>query len=494
MLTIAAALIAGCGGSTPLQSTTSTSTGTTSLTVLATSTANGQLSKFDLSFDAITLTSQSGKTVNLLPGYEHDEFIHLNGRAEPLFTVNVPDDTYTAATATIGPATYSCFSGNSGGTVSGSTFAYGYTPDSHVTVNLPSGIRVSGASMVLSLDLQVSQSASWSSASCTTFGPGDSFLITPTFNLTTRASSSQSAMNGLAGMVAAVDAAGNSFTVSTDGGTHQEVTSTGSTVTSNAPVWRVGTTKSTVFQGISGSSALLPGMPVDMDAALQADGSLLATRVAVYDTTDTNMVTLSESAGPLVSVLDGPLWSSLSAPVLLAGDTEGEGEDAATEGGWIDAAGFSFENAAFQTSGQLSNLQQLPCPAQFDAANAAAGQTISFTFNGNNISNSTQLTTVTLTPQAINGTVTAVSSAGGFDMYTVSLAAYDLFPQLAVQTYQTTVLSNPSVVVVYADSSTQSLNTMPIVVGSVLRFYGLVFNDSGTLRMDCAQINDGVPE
>jgi hypothetical protein len=47
---------------------------------------------------------------------------------------------------------------------------------------------------------------------------------------------------------------------------------------------------------------------------------------------------------------------------------------------------------------------------------------------------------------------------------------------------------------VYADSSTQSLNTMPIVVGSVLRFYGLVFNDSGTLRMDCAQINDGVPE
>jgi len=30
------------------------------------------------------------------------------------------------------------------------------------------------------------------------------------------------------------------------------------------------------------------------------------------------------------------------------------------------------------------------------------------------------------------------------------------------------------------------------VPGSVLRFYGLVFNDNGTLRMDCAQVNDGV--
>jgi len=29
---------------------------------------------------------------------------------------------------------------------------------------------------------------------------------------------------------------------------------------------------------------------------------------------------------------------------------------------------------------------------------------------------------------------------------------------------------------------------------SLLRFNGLVFNDNGTLRMDCAQIDDGVAE
>lgn len=38
------------------------------------------------------------------------------------------------------------------------------------------------------------------------------------------------------------------------------------------------------------------------------------------------------------------------------------------------------------------------------------------------------------------------------------------------------------------------LNSNPFAAGSVVRFYGLVFNDSGTLRMDCAQVNDGVPE
>ena len=42
-------------------------------------------------------------------------------------------------------------------------------------------------------------------------------------------------------------------------------------------------------------------------------------------------------------------------------------------------------------------------------------------------------TVETLMPQTINGTVEAVGTAGGFTTYTVELAAYDLFPQFAVQ-------------------------------------------------------------
>jgi len=49
-------------------------------------------------------------------------------------------------------------------------------------------------------------------------------------------------------------------------------------------------------------------------------------------------------------------------------------------------------------------------------------------------------------------------------------------------------------VVVYVDSSVQMLNSTWLAVGNTLRFYGLVFNDNGTLKMDCAQIADGVTQ
>jgi hypothetical protein len=88
--------------------------------------------------------------------------------------------------------------------------------------------------------------------------------------------------------------------------------------------------------------------------------------------------------------------------------------------------------------------------------------------------------------------VVASQQSGSFVDYTVSLASYDLFPTLAVQQGQTTLLNNPSQVEVYVDSNTQMLNTQALAPGSSLRFNGLVFNDNGTLRMDCAQVNDGV--
>ncbi len=90
--------------------------------------------------------------------------------------------------------------------------------------------------------------------------------------------------------------------------------------------------------------------------------------------------------------------------------------------------------------------------------------------------------------------VTNVGTQGSFATYTVALPAYDLFPELAVQAGQTTLLTNPTNVVVYVDANTQLLNTSPLAVGSLLRFNGLVFNDGGTLRMDCGQINDGATE
>jgi hypothetical protein len=123
------------------------------------------------------------------------------------------------------------------------------------------------------------------------------------------------------------------------------------------------------------------------------------------------------------------------------------------------------------------------------------GQNISaFTSGILNSQSAENVTTMTLAPQTLNGTVTAISNSNGFQVYTVALAPYDMIPTLQQSTAATNRLQNPATIIVYADANTQLLNSAPISVGSVVRFTGLLFDDNGTLRMDCGQILDGVPE
>jgi hypothetical protein len=270
-------------------------------------------------------------------------------------------------------------------------------------------------------------------------------------------------------LIAAVNENGTSFTV------------TGA----DGPTWQVASNGSTVFQGITGATQLAAGMPVDMDVAIQADGApLLATRVAIYDA---NPTTLTMASGSMIQIANSQ--STLSA---LVDEYEGP-----IEYGLGGDPGFSFGNATFQVSDQLTNVQSLSFPASFSAANMVNGQNVFITTHAAATSNSpiyVPTTTMTLLPQTINGTVTAVSTSGSFTTYTVTLAPYNLFADLAFQLGQTTPLTNPNTIVVYADSNTQMLNSTPVSAGNVFRFYGLVFNDSGTLRMDSAQVNDGVTE
>jgi hypothetical protein len=44
----------------------------------------------------------------------------------------------------------------------------------------------------------------------------------------------------------------------------------------------------------------------------------------------------------------------------------------------------------------------------------------------------------------------------------------------------------------HADANTQLLTSDVINTGSVERFHGLIFNENGTLRMDCDEILPGV--
>jgi hypothetical protein len=219
---------------------------------------------------------------------------------------------------------------------------------------------------------------------------------------------------------------------------------------------------------------------------IQADGSQLATRIAVEDANPTN---LTVSTGPLLQV-------AASQPSFFAFGLQDQGY-LWTSGQIGNPMAYSFGSAVFQISGRLTNLQDLPFVPSFNAANMFPGQNVYVTTHALTLMGGPTYfpaTTITLIPQTVNGVVSGVSNDGSFATYTVSLAPYDLISNLGVQPGQTSVLTNPSEVVVYVDSATKLLNTQPLVAGSVLRFNGMLFNDNGTLRMDCAQVNDGVSE
>jgi Domain of unknown function (DUF5666) len=440
----------------------------TSVTVLLSAAANDQLLQFNMSVTGVTVTNKAGTTVNVfssgIPG-RSVEFIHLNGAPEPLVTLTVPQDSYISAVVTVATCQFTNLTVNAGG-LDFATYAQGLCQEGTgtTTVNLSSPITVSGNSMALLLDLQVSQSYTLTSA-----GPPAAYTINPVFTLTPVPIAPQptNPQNGkfdaIDGRVASVNGTANSFTVTTPDS---------STLTVNSA-------SSTVYQGIGDFSALAVGNFVEMDLAIQSSGSLLAIRIAVRDA-----VARDVFLGPIAGVYG-------NSSVIYTTEIQQQGDDTPIP------VTYQFQyagNTVFNISGQLSNVGSLPFNATFTAANMIAGQNIYMTSSSISLVGGTysQASTITLIPQTVNASVTDVSSSNGFQIYNVTLAPYDLFPILSAEVGQSIFPSNPTSLVVYVDRNAQLLNVTPLAAGGVFRFNGLVFNDNGTLRMDCRQVNDGV--
>jgi hypothetical protein len=484
LLALFSCFAVGCGGSGGMSSIT-VPPRPTSVTMVVSSTANGQFTNFYVDVTSISLTNRAGKKVDVLaapqsPAFtqiQEAEFIHLNSQMAPFLTATVPQDVYTSATLTYSYAQFTHVRLNASGSLETVTDAVG-GPNSiaqTASVNLPAPLTIHGSAMAVSLDLQVSPSATFTDQGA---GQPDIYALTPMFTLTPVAPMPQSQVQiiGVDGLVSSVSGS-NTLSLVIDYGFNNPSFPDGSTFT-------VATNASTVYQGIGNFSALAAGMIANLDLTLQSDGSLLATRIEVDDPSATNVLT-----GPLGTVFGA------QGSILELGRTNEEFNQNAVPGSSFMP--YSFDaGTAFKLSGEMAVPSNLPFSATFDSSKMMAGQNVAVasqvivTSGGTN----TRATTITLMPQTINGTITGVSSSGGFTVYSVALAAYDLFPVLAVQPGQTTALQTPSSVEVYVDSNTQMLNSSAIAAGSVLRFNGLIFNDSGTARMVCRQVNDGVTE
>ena len=473
VLGMTAVIAASCGGSS---SGPPALKGNTTVILTLSSTANDQLSQFDINLTSLSLTTQAGKTVNLFTTGQNPEFIHLNGREEPLLTVSVPQDIYTTANITVGNSGFSCLTLTPSGGLVLSLFGYSNV-DTPATVNLPAPITITGAAMALSLNLQVPQSASFPSE-CFVQGIVP-FSITPTFNLAALPLSPPVAERGMKGKVVSVSPSSNGLMLALAGGI---MTNIGFPSADGQKISFLTNTE-TVYQGITGYSSLTAGQLIDVDAVIQADGSQLATRVAVADADLTNL-----------SVMTGPLLqTSSSAPTVISFGQQDQGYlwSAGRAGNYMP---YSFDAADFRIA-EVANLQDLPFVPRFDATTMFAGQFVYVSSHATILQNWPiyfPATVITLIPQTINGTIVGIAGDGGSKKdYRVMLSAYELMPTLAVQAGQTTVLTDPTEMEVYVDSQTRLRNTQPLNLGSVARFNGLLFNDNGILRMACLQLDNG---
>ena len=490
VLISALCLTIGCGSNSPATIVPPPPQGNTAVTVLLSSSANGQLQNFQLSIQSLTLTSQSGKTVTLIANPQPTEFVHLNGLIEPYGTITVPQDTYASAKATIGASEFTCVTvqGSSDptpGSLTTDIYGYGYVPDGMTTVNLASPITITGSTMALKLNLQVSQSASFPSSCYTTQFPAP-YAITPTFDLSVFSATAQPSNSGngkvvgLVGEIKTVATSGNQFVLyiskSSPGGLETSLKNPAYTertvmISANA---------NTVYTGISNFAALQAGSFVDLDGAAQLDGSIAASRISVYDPSALNVM-----FSPVVQ-------TNTVAPYLFSSALGQQGVDYDANG--VSLGTYQYTgNTVFKTSDQFTNLGTLPFVPSVLGTNLVPGQNLAIyslgiSYAGGGPTEFNPATVMTLLPQTINGTIAGPITNG----YLVQLAPYDLFPALAVQQGQTNLLTNPNYVEVHTDSTTALLNKNPLTPGSAFRFYGLVFNDNGQLKMDCAQISDGV--
>ena len=435
--------------------------------------------EFQLSIVSITLADKAGHSATLFTNANlgtgaigTTEFMHLNGVSEPLVIVSVPQGTYTTASVTAGYCNFTnVFDDSTGGlTISNYAELQCGQGTGSTTVNLANPIAIGGSPVALSLDLQVPQSYTLNG-----MGASATYTISPVFTLTPVPISSQPVNNqngkltGIDAQITSIDSAGNGLAVKTGSGFS----------------WNVKTDNNTLYQGVAGFSTLVAGTLVNMDLAIQPDASLQATRIEVDDL-----------AAPSSTI--GPFQSPASQPgQFITFLLEGVGCTDYPSSLRCDVFLQYDANTVFGISRQFDNLLSLPFAASFTASSIFAGQNVSAFSTGlptSGTSSFATATTITLSPQTLNGTVTAVSTIGGFNVYTVALAGYDLIPALQPPLPPANRLPNPGTVMVYADVNTRLLNSTSIGVGSVLRFRGLLFNDNGTLRMDCAQINDGVPE
>jgi hypothetical protein len=444
-----------------------------SIPVLITDAPSDQLLAFSLTIDSINLIDSKGNTASVLSTPTTIEICHLNGIQAPLVTAKIPQGTYTSAVITFSSPEITYI--NSAGaavtvtpTLATTSFTY--------TFPMPGPFTVSSSNGALVFDLIASQSVNI---------VGTTVTVTPVFKVmpvppATAVPPPGQNGTGMQQMATVVSVSGTSLTLEPGSG----------------PTFTVATNSSTVLQGFSPLSALTAGELVQVDFIVQSGGCNQLTPPAAYCAPLVLLATRIQLAqptavGPPVNLLTGPVLSVFSGGFKMA-LMQGLGQAASAAATTSIVTITTNLSTVFAIAPQFVSLSGLPFTPTFTSANLSPGQTVGIVASVvSPMPNWTATATnVTLMPQTLGGTVTAISTVGGWTRYTLSLPTGSAFA----------TLSGASTVTVYTSAATAPppptavAGTPPIAVNSVVRFNGLVFaTGGGAFAMVAGCSPDGPP-
>lgn len=435
--------LAGCGGTT---SSVNSSMGGVPLTINTGDATNPAIVKFELTVNMITLTGSGGtaNTGNLLTKPAEVEFSHQAGTFETLTVTNVPPGTYSGATVTV--------SNPEVVVLTGSPPAPAKVPatltSGTVTVSFASPITFGpNSNSVLNLDLDLAASVTLNG------NPITSATVTPAFTATAstvavNVNDDEDEIDDLHGSVKAINAP--NFTITTQSGDVTFVTNS-----------------STRFKdGLTQLSDLKVGAIVEVDADMQANGTLLATKVELE----------GEREGDEVEGIISDVTSSGTPPVatkitiIHQVDSDGSSSIAPLT---VDVT--INNNTRFSVRTDKLTLTTVPA---FDAAHIGKGQRVEA--DASSVSSPPIVADrLKLREQAIIGTIAATPAptATGF---TVTLAPGSALATLSGQT------SIPVSIV----NGTKIKSGASLAAGATVRVRGLVFVNGSAYSAIAARIDN----
>jgi hypothetical protein len=402
---------------------------------------------FSMNISSMSMTGSNGSATVVSTSMPM-EMMHLMGTMQPLAMISVPQGTYTGASITMSSATVMFMDPNTKA-LTQKTVSGPFTG----TVTFSSPITVGSTPMAVGFDLDLAHSV--------TADASGNLSFAPVFHVTSAMQGSGNPMDFADGGIQRMMGVVSSVSGSTFAMTSLQAAQT-FTFTTNS---------TTMFaNGSMGSMA--NGMTVMVDATLQSDGSLMATRI------ESMMNPSGMMGGGIVTAVTGQ-------PATAFNIVMQNGAGTGMMGSYF-AAGATVNlnsNATFTIDHDNIDISGLPFTPTFDASHIYVGQTVmpvssSGMMSGGMMGGGPMAGTITasnlyLEPQGLSGTAGSSIAPGATSTFTLTLPSDSAF----------TSLTGAKSVTVFQQSGTTVSGGGTIASGTSVHCYGLLFFDGGQWKM-----------